>query len=88
MQEMPAVNVLNPLNHLVGKHEHGLKTKLSFAVVEKILKRGSKQIDNHYIVISFDSKPVDVRDSDSSLKNSVELRFIKQLRVLGPNWLL
>lgn len=74
MEEVPGVNELDPLKlkqiiplsvyHLVSKHEDCLKRELALAVVEKIFQGGSKKVNDHDIVVSFHSEPVDVRDAD------------------------
>jgi len=39
MKEMPRVDKLDSLEHLVRQHEDSFKTELSLAVVEQVLKR-------------------------------------------------
>ena len=38
MKETTRVNVLDPLNQLVGQHEHRVQRKLAMTVVEQIFK--------------------------------------------------
>lgn len=50
--------------HLIGQHQNSLKREFSLAIVEQVFKTGSKQVDNHHIVVSFHTKPVHVWNSD------------------------
>lgn len=38
VQEMPRVDELYPLQHLVGQHEHRLEAELSLAVIEQVFE--------------------------------------------------
>ena len=50
--------------HLISEHQNGLERKLSLAVVEKVLETGYQQVDDHDIVVSFDSEPVNIWNSN------------------------
>jgi hypothetical protein len=49
---------------LVSEHQDSLQLELSLAVVEKVFKRRSEEVDDHDIVISFYTKPMDVGYTD------------------------
>ena len=87
VQEVTGVHELDALEHLVSQHEHGLQRKLALAVIEEILEGGAQEVEHHHVVVSLDSEPVDVRNSDPALEYSVELGFVEQLGVLGSDWL-
>lgn len=88
VQKVPAVNVLNSLNHLVCQHEDCLEAELSLAVVKQVFKGRTQEVDNHDVVVTLHSEPVDVGNAYSSLQNSVQLCLIQQLRMFCPNRLL
>jgi hypothetical protein len=54
------MHVLNPINHLISKHEHSLQRELSAAVVEQVLKARPKKIDHHDIILPLNTKPLQV----------------------------
>jgi len=69
--------------HLVSQHQDCLELELPLAVVEQVFQGWAQEVDNHDVVVTFDSEPVDVWDSNTTLKDSIELGFIEQLWVLG-----
>jgi hypothetical protein len=48
----------------IGKHEDCLQREFALAVVEKVFKRGPKQVDDHYVVVTLNTEPMDVWDAD------------------------
>jgi hypothetical protein len=76
------VDVLNSRNKLVGKEKHGLQGELSVAEVEQILQTGSKQIENHSIVVALCSEPADKWDADTTSKGFVYASLIFELGML------
>lgn len=73
MQEVPRVDELYSLQlkaldiisyHLVCEHQHCFERKLPLAIVEKILKTRSEEVDHHDVVITFHSEPVDIWDTN------------------------
>ncbi len=78
--------VFNALNHLVGKHENSLQGELALAVIKEILQAGTKQIHDHYRIITFNTEPMDLRNTDSIMKDLIQFRFIQQLRMLSLDW--
>ena len=58
VEEAILVNELNPLKHLNGEHQNSFEGKLPPAVLEEVFKTGSKQINDHHVVVSFMSKMV------------------------------
>ena len=53
-------------HHLVRQHKHRLDRELPAAKVEQVLQAGSQKVDDHDVIIAFDSIPVDVGDPDYS----------------------
>ena len=49
--------------HLVSEHEHCLQREFPLAVVEQVLKTWSKQVNDHHVVVTLDSEPVNIWDS-------------------------
>lgn len=77
MQEMSRMYELNALKHLISEHKDGFERKFALAVVEKILKTRPKQVNDHDVVVALHTEPMDVRDSNATLKNSIELGFVE-----------
>ena len=65
--------------HLISQHKDSFEGELALAVVEKVLKTGSEEVDDHDVVVSLNSKPVDVRDADYITKGDKksEIRSLK-----------
>ena len=71
VQKVTRVDELVPLQHLVGEHQDCLEGEFTFTVVEQVLQAGTQQIDDHHVIITFDSEPVDVGNANASLQYSV-----------------
>lgn len=52
MYEHFAVNILQPLEHLVGHQQHRLEIELAVALREDIFEGGAEQIHHHKIVLA------------------------------------
>jgi hypothetical protein len=50
--------------HLIGEHKHCLEGKFALAVIEQIFKTGAQEVNDHHVVVTFDSKPVNIWDAD------------------------
>jgi len=83
MDKILGVHVLDTVNHLICKHENCLEGELAIAEVEEILERRSQQIDNHDVVVTLDSVPMHIGDTNTAGKNLVEFGLVKKLRMLG-----
>jgi len=68
---------------LISKKQDGFEGEFSTAEIEEVLERGTKQVDDHGIIVAFGAKPTDKRDSDTASKSFVDSRFVFQLRMLG-----
>jgi len=77
MQEVARVDEFQSLKHLIRKHQHGFERELSLAVVEQVLEGRTEQIDDHNVVVTFNSEPVHIRNTNSTLQDTVQLGFIK-----------
>jgi hypothetical protein len=77
------VNVLDTGDELIGKKQDSLEGEFAVAKVEQVLQAGSKQVENHGIVITLGPEPAYEGDSDTSGKGFVDSGFIFELRVLG-----
>ena len=64
MDEGLGMDVFQPPEKLVGEHEHRLELESPAAVIEQILQRRTQQIQYHHIVVTFNSVPTNVGDSD------------------------
>ena len=68
---------------LIGEEEDGLEGEFTVAEIEEILQTGTEEIDDHGVVIAFDSEPSYEGNSDSSGESLVDLCFVLELRVFG-----
>ena len=68
---------------LIGEEEDGLEGEFTVAEIEEILQTGTEEIDDHGVVIAFDSEPSYERHSDSSGQRLVDFRFVLELRVFS-----
>jgi len=76
------MNEFYTLQHLVCEHKYRFQAKFSFTVVKEIFEARPQQINNHYIIIAFYTKPVHIGHANASLEDSVQFSLIKQLRML------
>lgn len=83
VDERLSVNVLDAGDELVGKEKNGLQGELAVAEVEQVFQAGSKQVENHGIVITLCSKPADEGDPNTTSQGFVDTCFILELRVFG-----
>jgi len=67
---------------LICEHEHSFQREFTLAVVKQVFKGWAQQVNDHDVVVTLDTEPVDVRDTDSTLENTVELGFVEELGVL------
>jgi hypothetical protein len=77
------VDVLDTGDELIGKEKNGLQGELAVAEVEEILQTGTKEVEDHGIVVALGSKPADKWDTNTSSEGLVNTSFIFELRVLG-----
>ena len=77
------MDVFNSGDQLIGEKKDRLQRKFTVAEVEKVFQAGSKEVENHSIVVTFSPKPTHEWDSNTSSKRLVDTSFIFELRVLG-----
>ena len=63
-------------HQLPGQKQYGLGRELKVALNKEVLKRLAQAIDRHRIVARFRAKPMDARDTDPSLKLSVDIKLV------------
>lgn len=83
MQVQSAVNIFDPLNHLICQHEHRLKTESALAFAEKLLQRGPKGVHDHNIAFLVLSEPIDLRYTDAILQDFIHFLLVEQLALRG-----
>ena len=85
VDEPLAVHELDPVDHLVGQHQHCLHGELLRAEEEQVLEAGAQEIHHHHVVLDpiqlLHPKPVDFWDSLPTPKNLVDPPLVGQLRV-------
>mmetsp|Transcript_15186 Transcript_15186/g.31574 ORF Transcript_15186/g.31574 Transcript_15186/m.31574 type:complete len:164 (+) Transcript_15186:429-920(+) len=83
MDETFCVHVFQSPKELICQHQHRFQLESPAAVVEKIFKRGTKKVKHHDVVVSLDSVPSHIRNSQSPMQNPINFALIKELRMLG-----
>jgi hypothetical protein len=68
---------------LIGEQEDGLQRELAVAEVEEIFQRGTKQIEDHGVVVALGTEPAHERDTNTAGKGLVDASLILELGVLG-----
>jgi hypothetical protein len=63
-------------HQLPGQKHHSLDRERKVALNKEVLKGLSKAIDRHRIITGFRTKPMDTRDTNTSLKPSVDIKLI------------
>lgn len=87
VNEVLSVHVLNAAHELLTDHHDAERGESTAAGVEEILETGSEEVGDEDVVVGLHAEPSHVGDTDTSLKNPVELGFIEKLRVLGADTL-
>ena len=64
MDEVLAVNVLDPVDQLIGEQQHRLQLEFAPAEVEEILEAGAQELHHHHIVLALRSRPFHDRNAD------------------------
>ena len=54
------MDAIVPTYHLISKHKNSFERELSLAIVEKVFKTRAKQINDHHIVVTLNTKPMNV----------------------------
>lgn len=76
------VDVFDTRNELIGKKQHSLQRELAVAEVEKILQTGSKEVDDHSVVVTLGTEPTHEGNANTTGKGLVDAGFIFELGVL------
>lgn len=77
------VDVLDAGYELIGKQEDGLQRELAVAEVEEIFQGGTKQVEDHGVVVALGTEPAHEGDTDTAGKGLVDTSLIFKLGVLG-----
>jgi len=83
VNEALGVDVLDAGDELIGKEEDGLEGELPVAEVEEILEGGTKQVEDHGIVVTLGAEPSHEWDAHTACEGFVDTSLILELRVLG-----
>ena len=67
MDEVFAVDELDPADELVGQQQHRFQTQLPVAEVEEVLEAGSEELHDHHIVFALLAVVSDEGNAHSSL---------------------
>ena len=71
VDEILVVHIFHPPNHLVCQHKDGLHGKSPGAEVKEVLKAWSKEVHHQDIVVTFHTKPPDVRNAHPTLQRKM-----------------
>ena len=77
------VDVLDAGDELVGEKQDGLQGELAVAKVEQIFQAGSKQVQDHGVVVALGAEPANEGDPHAASQRLVHASLIFELRVLG-----
>ena len=58
------MDILDSLNHLVGKHQHSLESELSTALFEEFLQAWTEHVHDHAVPLLVLAKEVDLWESN------------------------
>lgn len=83
VNEALGVDVLDAADELIGEQEDGLEGEFAVAEVEEILEGGSKEVEDHGVVVTLGAEPSDERNADAASERLVDAGLILELRVLG-----
>jgi hypothetical protein len=66
VDDPPGVDVLDPLDDLLGDHKNGFNRELAPAEGEEVLEGLSEHVHNHEVVVAFGSVVEDLGDGLSN----------------------
>ena len=64
--------------HLIGKHQNSLQGQFSVAKAEKVFKAWPQKVHNKNIVVTLNTKPLDVWNSSCKRKQNASYNLNKQ----------
>ena len=64
MDETLGVDVFQAREQLIRNHEHCFQFEASSTVIEEVLERRSKQVEDHDVVVALNAVPPNIRDAD------------------------
>lgn len=68
---------------MVCQKQDSLQAELAVAEVEKVLEGGTKEVENHGIIITFGSEPPDEGNTDTTGESLVNFGLIFELGMFG-----
>jgi len=77
------VNVFDAGDELISQQEDRLEGEFAAAKVEEVFKRGTEEVQDHGVVITFCTEPADKGDTDTACEGFVDAGFVLKLGVLG-----
>ena len=78
------MDVAEPVNELVGNHQHCLKRKFAPAKFEEVFQAWAKEIEDHNFVAAFIAVPVDMWNASPAGKSLVDIDFtVKPRKIRG-----
>ena len=67
VDEVLAVDELDPADELVGEQQDGLEAELAVAEVEEVLQAGPQQLHHHHVVLALAAVVLDKGNPNTSL---------------------
>ena len=68
---------------LISEEQDSLEAELAVAEVEKILERGTEEIDDHGVVVALGAEPTDEGHTNAASEGLVDLGLVLELGMLG-----
>ena len=92
VKEMPGMNILNSLDHLIHQDQNSFQGELPQGLIEQSLQWRAHQVHDKDVVISLGRAVVDIgnpliNDTGVVVKVIIKLAFIDELRMICSNWL-
>eukprot|EP00404_Azadinium_spinosum_P003825 CAMPEP_0180474618 /NCGR_PEP_ID=MMETSP1036_2-20121128/30768_1 /TAXON_ID=632150 /ORGANISM="Azadinium spinosum, Strain 3D9" /LENGTH=246 /DNA_ID=CAMNT_0022481937 /DNA_START=264 /DNA_END=1003 /DNA_ORIENTATION=- len=82
MDAVLRVDVLQAIDHLVGEHDNGLRGEAPIAECEKVLERGSQDVDGHARVAAVGAMPSHIWHTQAAGQDRINLHLVYKLRVV------
>lgn len=81
------MDIFNTGDKLIRQQQDRFQREFAVAEVEEVFQAGSKEVENHSIVITLGTEPTNEWDTDSPSQGLVDASFIFELRMLSLNTL-
>lgn len=70
-------------HQLISEQQDCLEREFTVAEVEEIFEGGTKEVDDHCVIVTFGTEPSNKGDADATSKRFVDLRLVLELRMFS-----